>query len=421
MLNYTQKVEDTKVKNENENKNDKKNEIETRQFTHEVVIYDNQINASLKGLDKKDYDIFMACAYKLKDVKNSIVEVSYAELRKLAKVRHCTLDELHKYLKSETSVPGVSIQVEDTSGNFDSIPLFSKFSGNRQKKKLTLKVNDEFTNFFSGLTANFTQLDLAIYTGLKSKYSKILYQNLCQFRNKKTRSGFWYIPLYDDPLDENKCGFKSLFNTPEKYTAREIVRDIIKPSIEELQPYMEIDLIIEYEKARGKPVKGFRFNFKETKLIFLEQKKEVKKEESSKKKKEEFEGQLSFEDYYVKDGVAVPITENSDHDTSRIMCEYIKKMFPAASDSAIKSAVTEVVGSGKDMDFIKEFCEYTITQDVENISGYIRAVLPKWEPPKTNKAVKKSKTLNYNNYQQREYSKEEMSSLEKYLLKKGGK
>ena len=48
--------------------------------TNALVIYDNKLNASLVGLAKKDYDIFMVCAYKLKDMRNTTIKISYAEL-----------------------------------------------------------------------------------------------------------------------------------------------------------------------------------------------------------------------------------------------------------------------------------------------------------------------------------------------------
>ena len=139
----------------------------------QIVIYDNRVNIGLSGLKKTDRDIFMACAYKLKSKKNVTIELGYTELMKLAQFKHMTLDEFHEYLKHDESVSDVKLTYEDPYGNIAKAPLFKLFLFDREKRAIRLKVNEEFINVFSVLTKNFTELDLVIYTSLKSKYSKV--------------------------------------------------------------------------------------------------------------------------------------------------------------------------------------------------------------------------------------------------------
>ena len=46
----------------------------------QLVIYDNKINAQMTGLKAKDYDLFMVCAYKLKDIANQSIGIGYREI-----------------------------------------------------------------------------------------------------------------------------------------------------------------------------------------------------------------------------------------------------------------------------------------------------------------------------------------------------
>lgn len=236
----------------------------------QIVIYDNRINVSLQGLTKKDYDVFMTCAYKLKDRKNDLIKISYAELMSTANLKHYTIDEIHKYLKESENITAVRVYYEDTEGNIEKAPIFKRFSANKQKRELSLKVNDEFMNLFSELTKSFTTLDLVIYTGLKSKHSKILYQNLCQFRNPKTRSGFWSIPLEDDYSENQPQGFKNIFDISDNFKQKYFVRDIINPAIQELSPFMQITC---ETLLKGRKAVGYRFDFKEVKRKLIEDKK----------------------------------------------------------------------------------------------------------------------------------------------------
>ena len=162
----------------------------------QLVIYDSNINAQIVGLQKKDYDLFMTCAYKLKDMSNQTVEVGYRELMNTGHFERLNLQQFHHYLNDETKIDDIKLEVIEEDGeevNKRRIPLFKDFHPKWRNRKLELTVNDVFVNYFSQLTGYFTELDLVIYTSLKSKYSKILYQNRCQFRGKNGK-GWWDIP-----------------------------------------------------------------------------------------------------------------------------------------------------------------------------------------------------------------------------------
>ena len=358
---------------ENLIKNNNKNE--------QLVIYDNRINVSLQGLTKRDYDIFMVCAYKLKDMKNEEVEISYSELMITSQSRHYTISEFHKYLKEDENITSVRICYEDNEGNVEKAPIFKRFSANKQKKRLTLKVNDEFINFFSDLTNNFTTLDLVRYTGLKSKYSKILYQNLCQFRDKKTRAGFWIIPLEDDYSEKQPIGFKSIFDVPKGLINKRIKDDIINTAIKELKPYMQIKC---NTILKGRKTIGYRFDFKEIEQKFLEEKKVNKPLQSDEE---------PTEDLFDK------------------MIDLLDNAQLRIGTKSTMNCARKAVELNRDIPYMQDVINIVKSQNNENTAGKLMYLIVNgYDKPKQSK-----KSNGFNNFQQRDI---DVNELEKMLLQR---
>lgn len=356
----------------------------------QLVIYDNRINVSLQGLTRKDYDVFMTCAYKLKDMKNETIEISYADLMSTAQLRHYTIEEFHKYLKEDENITSARVCYEDNEGNIEKAPIFKKFSANKQKRKLTLKVNDEFMNLFSELTESFTTLDLVRYTALKRKYSKILYQNLCQYR-KKNGKGFWSIPLEDDYSEKQPIGFKTIFDVPKDLNQKYFVRDIIKPSIEELAPYMKIEF---QTILKGRKTIGYRFDFEENRQKALPK---PKVRELTDKEKEEY-------NELVANAEQIELFNSL---SSKI------KAITELDDLSVKMIVDTAESQNKGDDEVMSICQYAVQQNTNNLAAYIVTLIAKgFSVPK--KTVKKN---SFNNFEGRKYDYDE---LEKQLLANNG-
>lgn len=351
--------------------------------TEQIVIYDNRVNVSLQGLKKRDYDVFMVCAYRLKDMKNEQIEISYSELMSVAQLKHYTIDEFHKYLREEENISAIRVCCEDQEGNIAKTPIFKKFLGNRQKKKLTLKVNDEFINLFSELTNNFTTLDLVRYTGLKSKYSKILYQNLCQYRNLKTKKGFWNIPLNDNYSEKQPTGFKTIFGVPKELNQKYYRRDIINPAIRELASYMQIkcNTILD-----GRKTVGYQFNFEEIKQKAIEQKDKLENKQ---------------------------LPDISSQIEESLFDQIIDLLDNAKLGIAVKSTIAcanKAIELNRDMIYIKDVINIVKSQSCNNVAGKLMHLIVNGydKPKKTQKSI----------FKQREVDKKELDALEEKILQR---
>lgn len=365
----------------------------------QFVVYDNKINAQMTGLRAKDYDLFMVCAYKLKDMANQSIEVGYREIMDLMQYkRHMSFQELHQYLKDEESISDIKFTFIDEDGDIHKRPLFKAFDTKWRNKKLVLKVNDEFADYFSNLQKNFTELDLIIYTSLKSKYSKILYQNLCQFRGKNGK-GWWDIPLEDNVRESQPVGFITLFEVSEKAVKnkRRIMDDIIKPSVMELAPYMAIEVTPVYGTGRGKPLIGYHFDFKPAETKAIKEKKPKIRELTDKEKKEYNELVANAEQIELFNSLSSKIKAITDLD-----------------DLSVKMIVDTAESQNKGDDEVVSICEYAIQQNTNNLAAYIISLIAKgFSAPK-----KTSKKNGFNNYGKRKAPTEEWENRYQTLLEK---
>lgn len=363
----------------------------------QLVIYDNKINAQMTGLKAKDYDLFMVCAYKLKDMSNQSIGIGYREIMDLMQYkRHMSFKELHQYLKDEESISDIKFTFIDEEGDIHKRPLFKAFDTKWRNKKLVLKVNDEFADYFSNLQKNFTELDLIIYTSLKSKYSKILYQNLCQFRGKNGK-GWWDIPLEDNVRESQPIGFKTLFEVPESYNNKRIKEKIVNPSIEELAPYMAIEVTPTYGNGRGKPLIGYHFDFKPVHTNAIEEKKPVGGEMT-----EEEKTQYNA----MTEGAEQMTIEDCLEDT---LFDLIDKSGLGLGSRSANTIVKSCLKNGRDAQFLSDAIAYVKEQGANNVGAKLNYFCTQGYDKPTKKAKKNS----FNNFKQRNYDYEE---LERMLL-----
>ena len=371
----------------------------------QLVIYDSNINAQIVGLHKKDYDLFMTCAYKLKDMSNQTIEVGYRELMNTGHFERLNLQQFHHYLNDETKIDDIKLEVIEEDGeevNKRRIPLFKDFHPKWRNRKLELTVNDVFMNYFSQLTGYFTELDLVIYTSLKSKYSKILYQNLCQFRGKNGK-GWWDIPLEDNVRENQPVGFMTLFEVPQKAREqkRRIMDDIIKPSMVELAPYMAIEVTPVYGTGRGKPLIGYHFDFKTVQTMAIEEKKPVVRE-MTEEEKTEYNA--------ITEGAEQMTLEECLEDT---LFDLIDKSGLGLGSRSANTIVKSCIKNGRDAQFLSDAIAYVKEQGANNVGAKLNYFCTQGYDKPTKKAKKNS----FNNFEQRNYDYEELERM--LTVKKG--
>lgn len=110
---------------------------------------------------------------------------------------------------------------------------------NREFEYLKIKISDDFSYLIHNLTKFMTQFELEEFLFLSGKYAKALYIHLKQFRT----TGIWRVK-WDD--------FKEILGIPSSYKMCDIDKQILKPSVKQLQ---EPNL---FERART-PFKNLKY------------------------------------------------------------------------------------------------------------------------------------------------------------------
>ncbi|SKA10876.1 Protein involved in initiation of plasmid replication [Cetobacterium ceti] len=221
------------------------------------LIYHNHVNDLLLGdLSPKVNDIFFSFLFKFKELETDYIEMSFAELKELAKTqRHNreliqNLEKLSVKLKQLTTVIRTEKKIEIFSP-------FRKLIIDIEKSIIKVEIDIDFKKMLFELENNYTITDLKELISLKKSYSKNLYRLLKQWESIKKR---------EFTLEE----FKKLLAVPKSYKMCDIDKEILIPSIEELKQYFS-----------NLNVKKIKTGVKVTNLLFSWQDKEKVKVEKA--------------------------------------------------------------------------------------------------------------------------------------------
>ncbi len=224
----------------------------------EVVKYKNDLNKlSFKGFTKNDMNLFMAICSKVKEKGKNEVIIDFEYLRSIsgytATAINCFVRDLRKMSKDVMSVNCEII----TDNKIDMFNLFSRFTIDKDKQILTVRINSEFTwllNEFTDKLKGYTIFELQEFVGLQSKYAKNLYRILKQWR---TTGEFVF---------NNVDVFRKKMDVPDTYTNKRLMEKVIKPAVTEIR---ELDNSFQnfkcepiYLHKRGKPLAGYKFTWK---------------------------------------------------------------------------------------------------------------------------------------------------------------
>lgn len=243
---------------------------------NEMVIYKNSMNAvAFPRLNSREYDILYSVLYKIHNKDDSIVRISFEELAELAQwkgeLRTKKFATLVRSTNKKLLEANFMIALDDAGKVTSQQPLFYEFKTDENEKIVSVQLNPTFTELFNRLQQDYTNLELATVNGYESKYSKRLYAQLRQYR----KTGWWQVEVEE---------LRRLLDVPKSYPTGSLMRDIINPAIDEIEPAFGI-LVVEpiYEvrnHTRGrKPIKSFRFEFTPEKRVEKSEKKESRREE----------------------------------------------------------------------------------------------------------------------------------------------
>ena len=226
------------------------------------VYYDNKMNLlAFKNLDKVEANLFFSIVARFNDKGAEKLKLNFSEIAEFISDNKYTSKELSKLINDGVGkVVQSAIKWEMTPTKTAYFTLFNEFLVDDENKTLEASINSRFlfilNNFKDG---NFTMLELAEFSSLKSKYTQTLYRLLKQFRFTGFRSIKW-------------AEFIEIMDIPTSYRARDIDKQILKPAIAELT--QEADIFNQnnpifkkliYKKirgtGRGRPVKKIEFYF----------------------------------------------------------------------------------------------------------------------------------------------------------------
>lgn len=226
------------------------------------VYYDNKMNLlAFKNLDKVEANLFFSIVSRFNDKGAEKLKLNFSEIAEFISDNKYTSKELSKLINDGVGkVVQSAIKWEMTPTKTAYFTLFNEFLVDDENKTLEASINSRFlfmlNNFKDG---NFTMLELAEFSSLKSKYTQTLYRLLKQFRFTGFRSIKW-------------AEFIEIMDIPTSYRMFDIERQILKPAIAELT--QEADIFnqnnpifkkLTYKKirgtGRGRPVEIIEFYF----------------------------------------------------------------------------------------------------------------------------------------------------------------
>jgi len=218
----------------------------------EIVKYNNNMNKiPLKNFSKNDLNFFFAICSQVKEKGSDLVELSFDKIKELADYKPTANQRFEDDLRRMNEKLAHITTSFETDEEIVTFNLFSTFRILKTKPILKVRVNQDFTWLLNELVKEFTSFELQEYIALEGIYAKALYRLLKQWKTQgKT-------PKYE--VEE----LKQLLSTPN-YEAKILMRDVIKPSVEEIQKSGAFENLwceTVYAKKRGRPVEGYIFHF----------------------------------------------------------------------------------------------------------------------------------------------------------------
>jgi len=225
-----------------------------RILANEIVKYNNRMNTvPLKKFNSIEMDLFYSLCSQIKNKGSENITLTFEQLKSLSHYKPTANSRFIEDLR-KTNKKLMSLQFTFEDENLiEDFVLFTTFSINKNKEELTISVNKRFDFIFNQLTGSFTRFELEELTSLESKYSKIMYRHLKQWRTKGRYKGKHGVMLIDE--------FKDLLNVPKSYQMANIDKKVLDPITKELSSIFKNLKIEKLKRGRGNKVIGFIITF----------------------------------------------------------------------------------------------------------------------------------------------------------------
>ena len=218
-----------------------------------VKIHNNLTDLPLDGFTSGEIDIFNALCYICQNRNNDEIVIPLKEIQKLAEYHTNNQRQfINRVVGTNKKLLALSM-MEVTETKISQFTLFSEFTIDCDKKTLTACVSPKFSYLLNHLMNKYTTLEIKESASLDSKYSKLIYRRLREYRDV----GFWNTSIED---------FRKYCGLTPKTPVSNLDRIVIKPAIKELAPFfsrLKVNKIYSSSNKVGRPsVIGFSFTFK---------------------------------------------------------------------------------------------------------------------------------------------------------------
>lgn len=233
----------------------------------EILKFHNDLNKiRFLNFNLYDYKIFFVVCVRVLEKGEDLIEIDFSELKEvleLTKSKTVTDTYLENIiLETSNKLSKINFNIENRFFKGFSTLFTDFYIPKTGEKKLYVKVNEKTKYILNDLVRNFTLANLQILNSLTSKYTYRLYLLLKQFeniedKNKYQKDGKLYC--WRNFEIEN---FKELMDIPKSYRMRDIDRQVLESSQEQLKPYFEDIFITKVKKLRKVTNIIFYFIFK---------------------------------------------------------------------------------------------------------------------------------------------------------------
>lgn len=192
---------------------------------HEIVRYNNGLNTvALRKFTPVEMNLFWAVCSKMKRKGTETVEFDFDTFKELSNYDRREKDRFYNDLKDMfDKMKNLNYYFEDES-YYEQLMLFQRFAIDKDKEKVIIQASERFEFILNSIGTNFTRFELENLTILDSSYVKELYRQLMQFRDNKTKSGYWAVTVAD---------FRSSLDVPDSYRMSDIDKRIFRKAKEE--------------------------------------------------------------------------------------------------------------------------------------------------------------------------------------------
>lgn len=240
----------------------------------EILKFHNDLNKiRFLNFNLYDYKIFFVVCVRVLEKNEDLIEIDFSELKEvleLTKSKTVTDTYLENIiLETSNKLSKINFNIENRFFKGFSTLFTDFYIPKTGEKKLYVKVNEKTKYILNDLVRNFTLANLQILNSLTSKYTYRLYLLLKQFeniedKNKYQKDGKLYC--WRNFEIEN---FKELMDIPKSYRMRDIDRQVLESSQEQLKPYFEDIFITKVKKLRKVTNIIFYFIFKKNDFVLV--------------------------------------------------------------------------------------------------------------------------------------------------------